>query len=146
MNTSGIEAAQQALLRQVAADHGVPLDRGDPILVLHTAILRIISDALEHADTTQRAALEDHQTALEEASARMHQSTRQATQKWMHDIRTTSRSAIEEATDAITMPAVRRQRALLDRHGTAVRWCTLACGAAMCVAVTAAALVLVLGQ
>jgi len=51
----------EELLTEIAAKHGVALDRQDPILIVQTLHMRL----LEESRRTQQAMLEDYRTTLE---------------------------------------------------------------------------------
>ena len=61
------------LIRELAVEHGVALDRGDPILVLQTATRRILEGVLRQAQQAQSEALKQHRSELETAAAKWHE-------------------------------------------------------------------------
>jgi len=51
----------EELLKEIAAKHGVALDRQDPILILQTLHMRLLAESRQ----AQQAMLEDYRTTLE---------------------------------------------------------------------------------
>lgn len=62
----------EELLKEIAAKHGVALDREDPILIVQTLHMRLLAES-RHA---QQAMLEDYRTTLEGMLERWGQETK----------------------------------------------------------------------
>ncbi len=137
MSTTAQEA-RRALLREVAAEHGVPLEPDDPIVVLHTAISHIVSDASSRCEQGLHSALSHQAAEIEMLTSRLQEGLSGAARQLIRDIKIQTRAAIEDGSEAVTTPAMAKQAALLADHRRALARSTLVCTVASAVAVAAA--------
>lgn len=95
--------ATAELIRQLAAECGVALDRSDPIVVVQAATQIIVRDALEAADKATNEALARHRQELEAISV-----------KWQADAKLIAAATTKDAAHAISS-------AVAKEHGDAFR-------------------------
>jgi hypothetical protein len=91
------------LIRHLAAECGVALDRSDPLVIAQTATLFIVRKALEASEKTMAETLTRHRQELEATAAR-----------WQADAKSAADSVTKEASAAIAAAVARE-------HGEAFR-------------------------
>lgn len=91
------------LIRHVAAECGVALDRSDPIVIVQAATQLIVRDALEASEKTMAEILARHRQELEAIATR-----------WQADAKSAADSVTKEASVAIAAAVARE-------HGEAFR-------------------------
>lgn len=127
------------LIRELAVDHGVALDRGDPILVLQTATRRILEGVLRQAQQAQAEALKQHRSELEAAAAKWHADSKRTASEFLQHVPTTIAAGVGAELNKAASAAVRQLEEALDRHTKALARATLTCALAAAVAMLAAA-------
>lgn len=89
MSTDRIEA----LIREIAARHGIAVGRDDPILILHTLNERLLQDSAE----AQQAQLEEFKQALEAVAQRWTEEARGKAERTLNAALTASRETMQQA-------------------------------------------------
>lgn len=137
-------ARTQDLIRKIASDHGVALDRNDPILIVQTATQHLLVEALEQARKDQEEALAEHRKALEGLSASWQRDATDLTRTQTAEVMRAARTSVEEALGAALAPAVARLRRELTRHEGALSKVSIACVLAAVVSTLAASVTVML--
>lgn len=127
------------LIREIAAQHGVAVDRDDPILILHTATRIIVQDALRQAQQDAEQALAQHRSELELAAAKWHEDSKRTAAQFLQHVPTAIASSTGAELNKAASTALSQLEQALDRHEKALTRSTLACALAAAVAVLAAA-------
>jgi hypothetical protein len=127
------------LIRELAVEHGVALERDDPILMLQTATRRILQHVLEDAQASQVEALANHRAELELATAKWHEDSKTTSAKFLQHVPTAIASSVGTELNKAALGALSRLEHALDRHENALARSTLACALATAMAVLAAA-------
>jgi hypothetical protein len=127
------------LIRELAVEHGVALDRGDPILVLQTATRRILEGVLRQAEQAQSEALKQHRSELEAAAAKWHEDSKRTASQFLQHVPTSIASGVSAELRKAASAAVLQLEHALERHNKALARATLTCALSAAVAVLAAA-------
>ena len=127
------------LIRELAVEHGVALDRGDPILVLHTATRRILEGVLRQAQQAQAEALKQHRSELEAAAAKWHEDSKRTAAEFLQHVPVSIASGVSTELRKAASTAVGELEQALERHNKALSRATLTCALSAAVAVLAAA-------
>ena len=127
------------LIRELAVEHGVALDRGDPILVLQTATRRILEGVLRQAEQAQSEALKQHRSELEAAAAKWHEDSKRTASQFLQHVPTSIASGVSTELRKAASAAVLQLEHALERHNKALARATLTCALSAAVAVLAAA-------
>jgi len=127
------------LIREIAAEHGVALDRDDPILILHTATRIIVRDALRQAQQATEEALAQHRSELELAAAKWQLDSKRTAAEFLQHVPTVIASNIGAELGKAASNAVSQLEQGVTRHEKALARSTLACAMAAAVALLAAA-------
>ena len=127
------------LIRELAVEHGVALDRSDPILVLQTATKRILEGVLRQAQQAQSEALKQHRSELEAAATKWHEDSKRTASQFLQHVPTSIASGVGGELNKAASAAVLRLEQALDRHNRALARATLTCALSAAVAVLAAA-------
>jgi len=98
-----VKDAGLELIKQVAAECGVALDRSDPLVIAQVATQMIVRDALQACEKATAEILARHRQELEAIAAR-----------WQADAKTAASSVTKEASVAIAAAVARE-------HGEAFR-------------------------
>jgi hypothetical protein len=127
------------LIRELAVEHGVALDRSDPILVLHTATRRIIEGVLRQAQQAQAEALKQHREELEAAAAKWQQDSKNTAAQFLQNVPMSIASGVSAELHKAASGAVLQLEQALDRHNKVLARATIACALSAAVALVAAA-------
>jgi hypothetical protein len=127
------------LIRELAVEHGVALDRGDPILVLQTATRRILEGVLRQAEQAQSEALKQHRSELEAAAAKWHEDSKRTASQFLQHVPTSIASGVSAELRKAASAAVLQLEHALERHNKALARATLTCALSAAVAMLAAA-------
>lgn len=127
------------LIRELAVEHGVALDRGDPILVLQTATRRILEGVLRQAQQAQTEALKEHRAELEAAAAKWHQDSKKTASEFLQHVPVSIASGVSAELNKAASATVQQLEQALDRHNRALSRATLTCALSAAVAMLAAA-------
>ena len=127
------------LIRELAVEHGVALDRGDPILVLQTATRRILEGVLRQAEQAQSEALKQHRSELEAAAAKWHEDSKRTASQFLQHVPASIASGVSAELRKAASAAVLQLEHALERHNKALARATLTCALSAAVAVLAAA-------
>lgn len=127
------------LIRELAVEHGVALDRSDPILVVQTATRRILQLALKDAQTAQAEALAQHRSELELVAAKWQADSKRAAAQLLEGADETIAASIARQMDQAAQRAAAGVGVVVGAHEKALARSTLTCALAAAVAVLAAA-------
>lgn len=127
------------MIRELAVEHGVALERGDPILVLQTATRRILEGVLRQAQQAQSEALKQHRSELEAAAAKWHEDSKRTASQFLQHVPASIASNVSAELHKAASAAVRGLEQSLERHNRALARATLTCALSAAVAVLAAA-------
>lgn len=127
------------LIRELAVEHGVALDRGDPILVLQTATRRILEGVLRRAEQAQAEALKQHRSELEAAAAKWHEDSKRTASQFLQHVPASIASNVSTELHKAASGAVQQLEHALERHNKALSRATLTCALSAAVAMLAAA-------
>jgi vacuolar-type H+-ATPase subunit H len=127
------------LIRELAVEHGVALDRSDPILVLQTATRRILEGVLRQAEQAQSEALKQHRSELEAAAAKWHEDSKRTASQFLQHVPASIASGVSAELHKAASAAVRELDHALERHNKALSRATFTCALSAAVAVLAAA-------
>ncbi len=127
------------LIRELAVEHGVALDRGDPILVLQTATRRILENVLRQAEQAQSEALKQHRSELEAAAAKWHEDSKRTASQFLQHVPVSIASGVSTELRKAASAAVEGLEQALERHNKALSRATLTCALSAAVAMLAAA-------
>lgn len=127
------------LIRELAVEHGVALDRGDPILVLQTATRRILEGVLRQAQQAQVEALKEHRSELEAAAAKWHEDSKRTAAQFLQHVPASIASGVGTELRNAASASVQQLEHALERHNKALSRATLTCALSAAVAVLAAA-------
>lgn len=130
------------LVGAIAAENGVALDKGDPIMVLQTATRRILKDVLKDVQVAQKDIMTLQQAEMELASKRWRQEAKASAETILHDVEVAARGAVSDAADLAAKAASDRIIAALQRHEQAMNRLTTIVSIVMTIAVIAATAVL----
>jgi hypothetical protein len=137
-DTADDDAEIQKLICELVAEHGVALDRSDPIVVLHTATRRILRNALLEARQNLGEAMAQHRSELELAASKWQSDSKRSASQLVEEVRSSiTRSVSQELVHAAGAAAAHVGQALLP-HEKALARATMACALAGAVAVLAA--------
>lgn len=127
------------LIREIAAQHGVAVDRSDPILILHTATRIILQDALRQAQQDAERTLAQHRSELELAAAKWQQDSKRTAAEFLQHVPTAMASSVGAELNKAASHAVSQLEQAVARHEKALVLSTWACALAAALAVLAAA-------
>ena len=127
------------LIRELAVEHGVALDRSDPILVLQTATRRILEGVLRQAQQAQSEALKQHRSELEMAAAKWHEDSKRTASQFLQHVPVSIASGVSAELNKAASAAVLQVEQALERHSKALARATLTCALSAAVAMLAAA-------
>jgi hypothetical protein len=127
------------LIRELAVEHGVALDRSDPILVLQTATRRILEGVLRQAQQAQAEALKQHRSELEAAAAKWHEDSKRTASQFLQHVPVSIASGVSAELHKAASAAVGELDRALQRHHKALARATFTCALSAAVAVLAAA-------
>lgn len=127
------------LIRELAVEHGVALDRSDPILVLHTATRRIIEGVLRQAQQTQAESLKQHREELEAAASKWQQDSKNIASQFLQHVPMSIASGVSAELHKAASAAVLQLEQALERHNRVLARATIACALSAAVALVAAA-------
>lgn len=127
------------LIRELAVEHGVALDRSDPILVLQTATRRILERVLAQANAAQSEAMKQHRSELELAAAKWHEDSKRTASQFLQHVPATIASNISAELNKAASASVLQLERALERHEKAMALSALTCALAAAVVVLAAA-------
>jgi hypothetical protein len=127
------------MIRELAVEHGVALERGDPILVLQTATRRILEGVLRRAEQAQSEALKQHRSELEAAAAKWHEDSKRTASQFLQHVPASIASGVSAELHKAASAAVLQLEHALQRHNKALARATLTCALSAAVAVLAAA-------
>jgi hypothetical protein len=127
------------LIRELAIEHGVALDRGDPILVLQTATRRILEGVLRQAQQAQSEALQQHRSELEAAAAKWHHDSKRTASEFLQHVPASIASSVGAELHKAASATVLQLEQSLERHNKALSRATLTCALSAAVAMLAAA-------
>ena len=127
------------LIRELAVEHGVALDKGDPILVLVTATRRILDGVLRQAQQAQSEALKQHRSELEAAAAKWHEDSKRTAAQFLQHVPASIASGASAELHKAASTAVLQLEQSLERHNKALARATFTNALSAAVAVLAAA-------
>ena len=127
------------LIRELAVEHGVALDRSDPILVLQTATRRILEGVLRQAQQAQAEALKQHRLELESAAAKWQLDSKRTASEFLQHVPASIVSNLSAELHRGASAAVVQVEQALERHNRALGRATLTCALSAAVAMLAAA-------
>jgi transcriptional activator TraM len=131
------------LIREITAEHGVALDRSDPVLILQTATKRILQEALEQAEKATSEALAQHRAELELASSKWQADSRRAASQFVNEVQGAIATRVAGEIDRATSVATTRIAHALDAHEKALARSSLVCALAAGITVLGSAIVVV---
>jgi hypothetical protein len=130
------------LIREIAAEHGVALDRSDPVLILQTATRKILQDALVQSRQAMDEAMAQHRSELELAASKWQSDAKRAATQMVQDVQVATRStAASEVSEAAKAAGTRLEQSFA-RHEKALARSTLTCVLAAAIVVLAGAALL----
>jgi hypothetical protein len=127
------------LIRELAVEHGVALDRSDPIVVLHTATRRIVEGVLREAQQAQTEALKQHRSELESAAAKWQQDSKLTASQFLQHVPMSIAAGVSAELHKAASAAVLQLDQALERHNKVLARATLTCALSAAVALLAAA-------
>jgi hypothetical protein len=127
------------LIRELAVEHGVALDRSDPILVLHTATRRIVEGVLRQAKEAQAEALKQHREELEVAAAKWQQDSKKTAAEFVQHVPMSVAAGVGAELHKAALAAVFQLEQALERHNKVLGRATITCALSAAVALVAAA-------
>ena len=131
------------LIREIATEHGVALDRSDPVLILQTATKRVLQQALQQAEQATTEALTRHRAELESSSCKWEADSRRILSQQVSEVRTAIATGIASEVDRAGRLAAAQITRALDAHEKALARSNLVCALASVVVVLASAIVVV---
>jgi Transcriptional activator TraM len=134
------------LLREIAAEHGVALDRGDPVLILQTATRRIVQNAIAEAHQAMAAGMAQHRAELELAASKWQSDAKRIATQIAQDVQAESRSHAAKHVGEAAAAAGAALKRSLERHEKVVARSTLTYAIAAAIVVLAAAALLWMGR
>lgn len=138
-----MNADPTALIREIAAEHGVVLDRDDPILVMQTATRRILQDALLQSQQNLAEAMAQHRSELDVAASKWQDKAKQAASQLVKDVQAEITVSVAREVGRASRTAAHQCATMLVPHEKALSRSTLSCALAAAVAALAAAAVVV---
>jgi hypothetical protein len=127
------------MVRQIAAEHGVALDRGDPILVLQTATRMIVQGALQEAQQSLGEAMARHRSELELAATKWQADSKRTASQLIQEVQTAIAASVARELDQTSRTASAQLTPALSRHEKALARSTVAFALAAAVSLLAAA-------
>lgn len=127
------------LIRELAVEHGVALDRGDPILVLQTATRRILEGVLRQAQQAQSEALKQHRSELEAAAAKWQQDSKSTASEFLQHVPMAIAAGVSAELHKAASAVVLQLEQAIERHNKALARATITCALSAAVAIVAAA-------
>jgi predicted PurR-regulated permease PerM len=131
------EAEIQRLIAELAIEHGVALDRSDPILILQTATRRILSNALLEARQNLSDALVQHRSELEFAANKWQADAKRAASQLSLDVRSSISTSVAQGLSRVSGVASDQLLAALAQYRRTVRHGTVASAVSAAIAIVA---------
>lgn len=109
--------AIEALIREVAAKHGIAIGRNDPLLILHTVNKQLIADT----SIAQKAMLDAFKAELEGIAQRWEADAKEKAEKILNAALNASKDAMKVAAQSnadVVKTAVQKELTALDNRFT----------------------------
>jgi transcriptional activator TraM len=129
------------LIREIAAEHGVALDRNDPVLILQTATRKILQDALVQSQRAISEALAQHRSELELAASKWQADSQRVATQLVRETRAAIAASVGEELNQQVSGATARLRETVASHETALARSNLVCALTAAIVVLASAII-----